>query len=306
MRISIMFGSEALGVPIRPDEVVAQAVEAEKDGFGSVWCIHFSRGIDSLTMVAVAARSTARIELGIGVVPTYPRHPVALAQSAATIQAFAGGRFVLGVGVSHRPVIEGMHGLDFSSQVGHMREYLTVLDALLNDGSCSFEGEHYRVDGAISVPGTSRVPVIVGALAPAMSRLGGELGDGVTTWMAGPRSLEQVVVPAVTEGARAAGRPPPRVLAGIPIVVDPDRERVEETVRRTFAIYGRLPNYQRLFEREGVDGPADIVISGDEEQVRRSIQTLFDAGATDVWAVPFDTGSGTSATRELLLELATT
>ena len=143
MRISIMFGSDALGVFLPPEEVAAEAVVAEQDGFESAWCTHISRGIDSLTMMAVAARATSRIELGVGVVPTYPRHPMALAQSAATVQSLAGGRLVLGVGVSHRPVIEGMHGLDYSSQIGHLREYLTVLNSLLTEGSVSFAGEHY-------------------------------------------------------------------------------------------------------------------------------------------------------------------
>ena len=305
MRISIMFGSDALGILRPPREVAAEAAAAEEQGFSSAWCTHITRGIDSLTTIAAAAGMTSQIELGVGVVPSYPRHPMALAQSAATVQALAGGRFVLGVGVSHRPVIEGMHGLDYSSQIGHLREYLTVLNGLLADGSVHFEGEHYRVHGEFTVPGTSPVPVIVGALAAGMCRLGGELADGVTTWLAGPKSLEEVVVPAVTGGAEAAGRPAPRVLAGIPVAVDTDRERAQAATARTFGRYGTLVNYRRLFEREGVDGPVGLAITGDEETVRARIQAMFDAGATDVWAVPFDTGAGTGSTRELLLELAT-
>ena len=303
MRISILVGGEPVGVFKAPEEVVAEAVAAEEDGFDSAWCVHFSRGIDSMTMLAAAAQRTSRIELGVGVVPTYPRHPVALAQSAATVQSLSGGRFVLGVGVSHRPVIEGMHGLDYSSQIGHLREYLTVLEGLLGEGMASFAGDHYRVEAAITVPGTSRVPVIVGALAPAMCRLGGELADGVTTWLAGPKSLEEVVLPAVTEGAEEAGKPSPRVVAGIPVAVDGDRDRAEAAANRTFGMYGNLVNYQRLFAREGVDGPADSVITGEARTVRSRIQALFDAGATDVWAVPFDTGTGTGATRDLLADL---
>ncbi|MDE0169380.1 MAG: TIGR03564 family F420-dependent LLM class oxidoreductase [bacterium] len=305
MRISIMFGSDALGILRPPDQVAADAVTAEKEGFASAWCTHITRGIDSLTTLAVAARATSRIELGVGVVPSYPRHPMALAQSAATVQALAGGRFVLGVGVSHRPVIEGMHGLDYSSQIGHLREYLTVLNGLLTNGSVSFEGEHYRVHGEFTIPGTSAVPVIVGALAERMCRLGGEMADGVTTWLAGPKSLEEVVVPAVTDGAEEAGKPPPRVLAGIPVAVDPDRNRAHEATARVFGRYGMLVNYRRLFEREGVDGPVGLAITGNASTVTARIQDLFDAGATDVWAVPFDTGCGTDSTRRLLLDLAT-
>lgn len=304
MRVSIMFGGDALGILKPPGEVAEEAVGAEREGFSSAWCTHITRGIDSLTTLAVAAQATSRIELGVGVVPSYPRHPMALAHSAATIQSLAGGRFVLGVGVSHRPVIEGMHGLDYSSQIAHLREYLTVLNGLLTDGSVDFEGEHYRVHGEFTVPGTSPVPVIVGALAAGMCRLGGEMADGVTTWLAGPKSLEEVVVPAVSAGAREAGRPAPRVLAGIPVAVDPDRDRARDATERIFGRYGMLVNYRRLFEREGVDGPVGLAITGDENTVRRRIQELFDAGATDVWAVPFDTGVDVGDTRELLLSLA--
>lgn len=306
MRISILIGGEPVGVFRAPEDVVGEAVAAEEDGFDSAWCIHFSRAIDSMTMLAAAAQRTSRIELGVGVVPTYPRHPVALAQTAATVQSLAGGRFVLGVGVSHRPVIEGMHGLDYSSQLGHLREYLTVLGGLLGEGEASFAGDHYRVEAAITVPGTSRVPVIVGALAPGMCRLGGELADGVTTWLAGPKSLEEVVLPATTKGAEAAGKPSPRVVAGIPVAVDGNAERADAAAAKTFQMYGNLVNYRRLFDREGVEGPVELVITGDEKTVRERIQSLFDAGATDVWAVPFDTGIGTEATRDLLRELATT
>lgn len=304
MRVLAALGSEAAGEPVSPQEAAAGAVAAEKAGFGEAWCPHFSRGLDSLTLLAFAAAVTDRIKLGVGVVPTYPRHPAVLAQSAATLQQLSGGRLTLGVGVSHRPLIEGMYGLDYAGQLGHLREYLTVLVGLLTDGSCSFAGEHYRAEASIGVPGTSPVPVVVGALSPQMSRMGGELADGVTTWLAGPRSLERVVVPATTEGAAAAGRGAPRVVAGMPVALDADRERAREAAARLFARYGTLVNYQRLFAREEVDGPAELVVTGDEEQVRSGLRALFEAGATEVWAIPFDTGNGTSRTVNFLAELA--
>lgn len=303
MRLSITIGSEAIGLPVSPAAVVQQAVEAESSGFLSAWCTHFSRGIDALTTLAACATATADIELGVGVVPTYPRHPVALAQSAATVQALSGGRLVLGVGVSHRPVIEHMHGLDYSQQVDHLREYLTVLGGLLRGGSSSFSGDHYRVEAEIKIPGTSPVPVVVGALAPKMCALGGELAEGVATWLAGPRSLEQVVVPAAGRGAEAAGRPSPRVIAAVPVAVDSDQQRAEQAANSVFARYGNLPNYSRLFAREGVAAPAEVALIGNEPSVERGLQALFDAGATDVWTVVFDTGAGTGATMEFLKSL---
>ena len=304
MRIVAPIGSEALGVARSPSEVVSDAVRAEEAGFQAAWCNHFSRHMDSLTMLAAAARATTRIELGVGVIPTYPRHPVALAQAAATVQELASGRLVLGVGVSHRVVIEAMHGLDYSSQLGHLREYLTVLGALLTDGYSSFRGDHYRVQAAVQFPGTSPVPLIVGAVGPAMCRLGGELADGVNTWMAGPRYIKEVVAPMAAEGAEVSGRSSPRVVAGIPVALDSDQDRAREVAASTFAMYGMLPNYRRMLDRAGVDGPADVVIAGDEETVRSGLQSFLEAGATDVWAVPFDTGSGTVQTLEFLAELA--
>ncbi len=235
--ISMTLGSEAIGSPRTPSAVVADAVAAERAGYRSGWCVHFSRGIDSLTTLAAAATATATIRIGVGVVPAFPRHPASLAQSAATIQALAAGRFVLGVGVSHRPVIEGMHGLDFSDPLGRLREYLTVLTALLRDGTASFVGRYYRVEGSIDIPGTDDVPVLVGALAPAMSELGAELADGVITWLAGPRSLERVVAPAMQRGAERAGRDAPRLVAAVPVgLAASARRRSSGGSRRVLAV----------------------------------------------------------------------
>ena len=304
MRLIATIGSESLGVARSPSDVVNDAVAAEKAGFRAAWCNHFSRHMDSLTMLAAAARATSRIELGVGVIPTYPRHPVALAQAAATVQELASGRLVLGVGVSHRVVIENMHGLDYSRPLRHLREYLTILNALLTDGQCTFSGEHYRVQAGIQFPGTGPVPLIVGAVGPAMCLLGGELSDGVNTWMAGARYIEQVVAPKALEGAESSGRPSPRIVAGIPVALDADPDRVREVAASTFAMYGMLPNYRRMLDRAGADGPADVVIGGDENTVRSGLQSFLDAGATDIWAVPFDTGHGTAETVEFLADLA--
>lgn len=297
-------GGEAVGAPRPPRDAVAQAVSAEQDGFAEAWSVHFSRSSDSLATLAAAAALTTGIRLGVGVVPTYPRHPAALAQSALTVQSLSGGRFTLGVGVSHGQIIEGMHGLDYSDPLGHLREYLTVLTALLEKGQVSFAGNHYRTEMAIAVPDAATVPVLVGALGPQMSRLAGELADGVVTWLAGPRSLEQVVVPAVTSAAAAAGRRAPRVIAAVPVAVDPDLVRGRAAASEVFARYGALPNYQRLYEREGVDGAADLAVVGDAEAVAHGFEALRDAGATAVWAVVFPTGANAGRTRTVLSELA--
>ena len=195
MRIAMGIGGDAIGVPMSPLEIVEQARRAETDGFPAAWTTHFSRSLDALSVLAVAGTRTSRIELGVGIVPTYPRHPLALAQQAATTQALCGGRLTLGVGVSHRPVIEGLHGIPYANPAQHMREYLSVLGPLLREGSVTYRGSSYQVDGGFTVPGTSPVSVVVGALSPRMVQVAGELADGVVTWLAGPRSLEGSIVP---------------------------------------------------------------------------------------------------------------
>ena len=301
MRIGVTIGGESIGVPGTPAELVEQACAAEAEGFPAAWSVHFSRGVDALSVLAVAGTRTSTIDLGVGVVPTSPRHPLALAQQAATAQVFCGGRLTLGVGVSHRPVIEGLHGLAYTAPAAHMREYLSVLVPLLRTGSVTHAGEHYRVDGGFVVPGTGPVSVVVGALAPRMLDAAGELADGVVTWMAGPASLEAVIVPRLL--AAAAGRAAPRVVAAVPVAVcDPASGR--EAAAEVFARYGGLENYQRQLEREGATSVADLAVVGDEDDVRRALRRYADVGVTDLWATVFPVGPDADAsvrrTRALL------
>lgn len=301
-------GGEALGAPVPPAKVVEQACRAEADGFGSAWSVHFSRGVDALSTLAVAGTRTSRIELGVGVVPTYPRHPLALAQQAATVQALCGGRLTLGVGVSHRPVIEGLHGLTYASPAAHMRDYLSVLVALLRTGTVTHRGPFYRVDGGIAVPGTQPVSVVVGALAPRMVDVAGELADGVVTWLAGPRSLESVIVPRLLA---ASTRPAPRVVAAIPVAVSDDADAARGAAETIFARYGGLVNYQRLFAREGVSSVGELAVVGDEDEVAAQLRRYAEVGVTELWAVVFgdtavEPGAADAAanrTRRLLAEL---
>lgn len=300
MRISLSIGQEGLA-DVSPSGLVDRAVEAERQGFPGAWTVHFSRGLDALTALGVAGTRTSTIDLGVGVVPTYPRHPLALAQQAATAQAFCGGRLTLGVGVSHRPVIEGLHGIPYASPAEHMREYLSVLVPLLRTGEVTYQGEHYRVDGGFTVSQSSPVSVVVGALGPRMVDAAGELADGVVTWLAGPRSLSELTVPRLL--AAASGRPT-RVVAAIPVALCSDVPAAREVANETFGRYGGLENYQRLFDREGVRTVGELVVVGDESQVRAGLAQFADVGVTEVWAVPFDVGSGVGDTVSLLADLA--
>jgi 5,10-methylenetetrahydromethanopterin reductase len=306
MRIAIGVGGEVLGTPMPPQDIVDDIVRAEADGFGSAWSVHFSRGVDALDVLAVAGVRTSRIELGVGIVPTYPRHPLALAQQVATTQAFSDGRLTLGVGVSHRPVIEGLHGLDYTSPAAHMRDYLSVLVPLLREGSVRHRGEFYQVDGGFVVPGTSAVPVLVGALSPLMVQAAGELADGVVTWLAGPRTLGEQIVPRLH--AAAAGRPAPRVVAALPVAVCADADLARRTAGEIFARYAGFDNYRRLLDREGVPSPGGVAIVGTETAVEEQVRRLSDLGVTELWPIAFPVGGDVDGsqrrTRAVLAELA--
>jgi F420-dependent oxidoreductase-like protein len=308
MRIGMGIGGDVLGAPMPPADIVEQARQAETEGFPAAWTVHFTRGVDALSVLAVAGTKTTQIELGVGIVPTYPRHPLALAQQAATTQAFCGGRLTLGVGVSHRSVIEGMHGLSYARPAAHMREYLSVLTPLLRDGSTHYRGEFYQVDGGFTVPGTTAVSVVVGALSPKMVQVAGELADGVVTWLAGPRTLDGDIVPELNRAAADAGRPQPRVVAAVQVAVCKDADAGRATAEQVFARYGGLENYQRLLAREGVASPGALAIVGTESAVEKQLRRYADVGTTELWPTVFPVGDESEAsvrrTRALLAALA--
>jgi len=299
MRIGIV--SSAVGNPsLGVHDVVQQIVEHEKQGFAFVSLPNLF-GVDAITAVALAGRDTTRIELATGVVPTPPRHPAALAQQALTAQAACGGRFVLGIGLSHKLVIEDMFGLSYARPAQQMREYLRVLMPLLGGTPAAFRGEHYRVNASLRVPGAQPVPVLVAALGPRMLRLTGELAHGTTTWMTGTKTLCDHIVPTLTRAAEAAGRPAPRVVAAIPMALTRDVAAARDACNKAFAIYPSLPSYRAMLDREGASAPADIALIGDESALRAGLARLRDAGVTDLAASPFPVGAGSSSlTRSFL------
>jgi len=302
MRIGIGLGTTG-GQPTL-DELIGEARRAEESGFAFASVSNIF-GLDALTTLALMGRETERIELASFVVPTYPRHPVALAQSALTAQAASEGRLVLGIGLSHQVVIEDMFGLDYSRPISHMREYLQVLMGLLSCERVSFRGELYRVNAQLTVPGATRPPVLVAALGPAMLRLCGRLADGTATWMGGLAYLRDVAIPIMTEAAAKAGRPAPRFLAGVPVCVTDDPAAARETADRIFARYGQLPSYRATLDRGGAQGPGDVAVVGDEAAVEAQIGEFARAGVTDFGASIFRAPGGSEErTYELLKTLA--
>lgn len=294
MRIGIGIGGRTV------DEAVTQTEQAAAAGFTSGWVANIF-GLDAITTIAVAGRAVPGIHLGTAVVPTYPRHPHALAQQAMTAWDATGGRFTLGIGVSHQIVIETMFGLDFDKPAAHMREYLGVLLPLLRQGSVAFQGERYRVQAPLERAGDpSGPPVYLAALAPVMLRLAGEVADGTILWMTGARTVGEHVAPRITKAAADGGRPAPAIVASLPVAVTGDVDRAREEAAAMFAVYGGLPSYRAMLDKEGAGGPEDVAIVGDEAAVEAGIRAMADAGVTEFSAVCFGDGDTVRRTTDLL------
>jgi len=297
MRIGV-----SLREPSGPDPMGGlreQMQQAANDGFASAWMSNIF-GLDALTALAVAGNQVDGIELGTAVVPTYPRHPAALAQQALTTAAACGGRLVLGIGVSHKIVIEDMYGYDFDRPVRHMREYLAVLLPLLERRPASFTGATVRANLTLTTPGERRVPLLLAALGTQMLRLAGQQADGTILWMTGPATVRDHVAPAITQAALEAGRPAPRIVCILPVCVTGDPDGARERAARVFAVYGELPSYRAMLDREGAAGPADVAIVGDEDAVGAQISALSEADVTDFVAGEYGRGADATRTRALL------
>lgn len=304
MRIGIYGGNVRRGRPLT--SLMDEIVQMEEQGFASYWTPQVGT-FDALTMLALAGQATSQIELGTAVVPSYPRHPSALAQQAATVNALCGGRLVLGVGPSHRPGIEAL-GLAYDRPARHMREYVTILKALGAEGRVDFEGEMYRVKTGFACPEASPLTVVVSALAPLMLKAAGEVADGTVTWMVGPRTVADSTVPGITQAAAAAGRDAPRVVVGLPVCVHDDKAQATARAVQIFQGYGMLPNYRRQLDAEGIDQAGEIAVVGNEDDVTAQLQAFFDAGATEVIASIYPAGDDSrgsfARTTELLQALA--
>jgi F420-dependent oxidoreductase-like protein len=276
------------------DQFIGEMKQAEDNGFAFVSVPNIF-SMDAITAIALAGRETSRIELATGVVPTPPRHPAALAQQALTAQSACGGRFTLGIGLSHKVVIEDMFGLSYAQPAKQMREYLEVLMPLLEGRPASFQGDVYRVNAGLQLPHGTPVPVLVAALGPRMLEVTGQLAHGTSTWMTGVKTLGEHTVPTVRRAAEAAGRPAPRILAAIPIALCQDTGKAREVCDNVFAIYGSLPSYRAMLDREGIASPGGVALVGDESELRRGLQRFRDAGVTDFAASLFPADEGALA-----------
>ncbi|MGH2760189.1 MAG: TIGR03564 family F420-dependent LLM class oxidoreductase [Actinomycetota bacterium] len=279
------------------DGVVDRIKDAEARGFASVWMTN-AFSFDAITALSAAGRETSRVELGTAVVPTYPRHPVVMAQQALTAQSASDGRFTLGIGLSHETMVTNALGLPFERPAQHMREYLQVMMPLLSKETASVNGEFYRVQARVGVGDVAPVPVVLAALGPRMLKIAGTMTAGTITSWVGPRTLESHIAPKIAEAATAAGRPGPRIIIGLPISLTSDPDAARQRFGPQVAGYGMLPSYRAMFDHEGVEDPAEIAMFGDEAALGKALSVLEEAGATDFAAQVVATEPG-SATRTL-------
>jgi len=295
MRIGLMVGPERGRNATKVERMQADAQWAEGAGLASVWVPQVPDDFDALTMAAVVGTVTSRVEVGTAVVPVQPRHPIALAQQALSVQAVCRGRLSLGLGVSHHWVIEEMLGLPYDRPAATMRAYLDVLDqALRGPGTVEVENELFRVHNPLDITDIAPTPVLLAALGPVMLRLAGERADGTILWMADERAIASHVVPTLTRSAEAAGRPAPRVVAGVPVCLCRDEE-VDVAVARANRILAEAdmsPNYQKPLEHGDARDVGDILAAGSERAIERRVRAFADAGVTDfsVRVVPIGEG----------------
>jgi F420-dependent oxidoreductase-like protein len=277
------------------DEIVEHAQWAERQGFNAVWFSSATAG-DPLVAMALAGRATSTIELGTSVLQTYPCHPLLQAYrvgAAATAMDRPG--FTLGIGPSHQRWIEGMYGLSYDHPGRNTEEYVRILTALLRNEAVDFDGEDWTAHSPAGVALAHPVPVLVAALSPRLLRVAGTMADGTVLYLASAKVIESRVATQIRQVAESAGRPAPRIVAGMPVAVHDDVSEARHAGAQYSAMFGSLPNYLRVLAEGGYGSFAEAAIVGDEESVARQVRSLIDAGATDVWAGIFPVGDDPAA-----------
>jgi F420-dependent oxidoreductase-like protein len=272
--------------------LVEGIVDADAAGLDTAWLTVGGVASDPFAVFASAAHRAERINFGTSIVPTFPRHPLAMAQGAMAVDQLAPGRLKLGVGPSHQPAIEGTWGIAFKKPLTHLREYVTILKAVLNEGTVDFDGELLQAHARIVAP--TEVRVMISALREKAFRLSGELTDGGISWMAPAPYIRDVALPAQLAGAQAAGRPKPPMIVHTPVVVSEDRAVVYEAAKRQFGFYQRLPYYSQMLQDAGLEEAAGteftarmadaLIVSGSETEVADRVQALPEFGVDEMLA----------------------
>ncbi|NEB02832.1 LLM class F420-dependent oxidoreductase [Streptomyces sp. SID13726] len=314
MRIGVMIGPERGDSARKASRMIADVEWAESAGMDTAWIPQVPTDFDALTAVALMGTATSRIELGTAVVPLQAQHPIALARQALSTQAATGGRLALGVGPSHHWIIQDMLGLPYERPAGLTRDYLDILDAARNGpGPIDVKNRTYTVHNPLDLAPVAPLPVLLAALGPVMLALAGERADGTVLWMADEKAVSDHVVPRITKAAETAGRPAPRIVAGIPVCLCRPSE-VDAARTRANRILGEAeisPNYQRLLEYGDAEDVGDLCAAGDESAIAARFQRFADAGVTDLSVRLLPIGEGRDElvaskrrTREMIASLA--
>lgn len=314
------------GLFLTPGRSIADGVErarlAESLGYHSAWVIQVADR--EATVVASAyASGTSTIGIGTGVLPLYPRTPVVMAQTAATIDELSGGRFILGIGTSHRLTIEGWHDMELTRPLGHVREYVQAIRAILNGET--YAGEIYRTSFTFLgyEPFRRDLPIFISCLSPRMCRLAGEVADGAVLWMCAPSYIESTVVPQIAKGREKAGKTMEgfEIVAAVPLSLTEDPAGGKDAFRRVATVYWTLPFYRAAIERAGLTeavkafdegGPQAIPDNaveayagvGDEEACSKTVQAYRDSGVTIPAISPLPGHEGSASFENLLKALS--
>lgn len=285
MRIGLMVGPEKGQYRDKVARLLAAAESAEQAGFSSIWVPQVPNDFDALTAIALMGQVTSSIELGTAIMPIQTRHPVAMAQQALSNQAVCEGRFTLGLGPSHHWIVADMLGLPYERPARLVRNYLEVLNAAFaGPGPVDVENDDYRVHNPLDVTNIVPTPILLAALAPVMLRVAGELASGTILWMADERAIGEHVLPRITGAASSAGRPTPRVVAGVPVALcrNDEVDAARAWANRALGEAEYSPNYQRLLEQGDATDVGDLLAGGDESAVVDRLRSFSDAGVTDL------------------------
>jgi F420-dependent oxidoreductase-like protein len=280
------------------------ALKASEDGFQSYWLAeHPTGGFDALTVLSAVGQKTPNMELGTAIIPTHPRHPMILAGQALTVANMMDAPLTLGIGLSHEIMMEQL-GIGFDKPIRHLREYLSVLMPLLHTGEVNFTGNTLKCQAKVFREPKTHVPVLVAALGPQALKVAGEMTEGTTLAWVGPKTVKEHIVPRITEAASNVGREAPRVLATLPVCVTDQPEKVRRIIDKNLKMYGELPSYRAMLDREGVAGPADVAIVGSSGEVVDGISEMELAGVTDFAVSEFFLNSQEAVdTRQTLVSL---
>ena len=289
------------------DDVVSQARRAHEIGVRQVW-LSQQFDYEAITLAALVGAAVPGLGVGTSVVPINPRHPLIMASLAQTAQAASHGNFSLGLGLgAHEPERQAF-GASWPNTIPRLREHLTVLRSIFTEGAVDFHGDEFTASPGwpVAVPGGAPLPVYVAAMGPKALRVTAELADGTLPYLAGPRTIAEFIEPTIAKAAADAGRPKPRIIASVPVLVTEDSQNDIDAGRdlaaRQLSFYETIPSYRRVIAREGVDNVAELAAVGGSDAVARRLKTYLDAGATDVVLSPLDRSE--SADREAVWAVA--